>query len=120
MTTSFTVLGNSTVVSANTTSGNTRVTIPAGSVQGAGTWMIDNLDTTNTVIVNIGYGNTIQANLGTGNASTAAGFVVDSYATKYVTLPGSQFNNTPLANVFVVANAVSGTANVMFTPIAFN
>jgi len=82
--------------------------------------MIDNLDTTNGVIVNIGYANTIQANLGNGNASSAAGFAIDAYASKFVTLPGSQYNNNPAANVFVVANAVSGTANVMFTPVSIN
>jgi len=114
----FTPLGNSTVLAANTTSGNARVAISSGSVQGAGQWMIDNLDTANTVIVNIGYANTIQANQGTvGSASTALGFAIDAYASKFVTLPGSEFNNDPAANVFVVANAISGTANVMFTPV---
>ena len=120
MSTPFTLLGNSTVLSANTTSGNTRVTIPVASVGGAGQWKIDNLDNGNTVIVNIGYGNTIQANLGNGTPSTAAGFAVDAYTTKYVILTGSQYNNTPVANVFVVANAVTGTAQVMFTPVAIN
>jgi hypothetical protein len=114
----FTPIGNSTVVAANTSSGNTRVAITRGANAPAiGCFMIDNLDTGNVVIVNIGYSNTIQANQGTGNASTASGFAVSAYATKYITLPASQFNQNPQATVYVAANAVSGTADVMITPI---
>jgi len=117
MSISFLPNGNSTVVTANTTSGSTVVRIPvSASTPQIGAFMIDNLDTGNVVMVNIGYANTVQANQGNATPGTAAGFAVSAYATKYVNLHQGT-NVSPPGNVYVVANAVSGTAQVAFTPV---
>jgi len=117
MSISFLPNGNSTVVTANTSSGSAVVRIPvSASTPQIGAFMIDNLDTGNVVMVNIGYGNTIQANQGNGTPGSAGGFAVSAYATKYVNL-NQGTNVSPPGNIYVVANAVSGTATVSITPV---
>jgi hypothetical protein len=114
----FMLTGNSTVIAGNATSGNTVVTIARGAaVPQIGCFMIDNLDTGNVAIVNIGSDANLRATLGNSTPGTAAGFGVSAYATKYIAFPGSPLNLDPPANVYVAVTTTSGTANVMVTPI---
>jgi len=114
----FTPLGNSTVVAGNATSGNTVVTIQrSAATPQLGCFMIDNLDTGNVAIVNIGYDANLIASLGNATPGTASGFSVSAYATKYITFTGSPLNLNPPANVYVAVTTTSGTANVMVTPV---
>ena len=114
----FTVTGNSTVIAGNATSGNTVVTIArSAAVPQIGCFMIDNLDTGNVAIVNIGSDANLRATLGNATPGTASGFSVSAYATKYITFTGSSLNQTPDAQVYVAVTTTSGTANVMVTPI---
>jgi hypothetical protein len=114
----FMVTGNSTVIAGNATSGNTVVTIArSAAVPQIGCFMIDNLDTGNVAIVNIGSDANLRATLGNATPGTASGFSVSAYATKYITFTGSSLNQTPDAQVYVAVTTTSGTANVMVTPI---
>ena len=115
MSISFLPNGNSTVVTANTSSGSASVAITTAGGTQIGAFMIDNLDTANAVIVNFGYANTVTATVATG-ISNGQGFAVPRASTKYINL--NQSNNfTPPAVIYAVANAVSGTATVSITPV---
>ena len=100
--------GNTVTILANTSSGTTTVSVRATGTQQIGSWMIDNLDTGNSVQVNLGFANTVSAN-------NSQGFGIPARSTKYVNLMSNPV--TPATTVYLVANAVSGTAQVSFTPV---
>jgi hypothetical protein len=114
MSISFLPNGNSTVIAANTTSGAARVALTRAGGTQLGAFMIDNLSA-NAVIFNYSIANTVTANVATG-VSNGQGFAIPAGATKFLDLHQGT-NVTPPATVYVVANAVVGTATVNITPV---
>jgi hypothetical protein len=112
MSISFQQNGLSKTLSANTTSGSTLTTIAATGVTSIGAFMIDNLDAANAVIVNVGYANTITA-----NSVAGTGFAVPARSTKFVNLTQQNNFTAQPATAYLAANAVTGTASVVFTPV---
>ena len=119
MSISFLPNGNLQLLTANTTSGSTLTTVRAGGASQIGAWMIDNLSA-NAVIVNVGFANTVVA-------TASQGFAIPANGTKYLNLhqatnvnyvgANGVVQNTQATTAYLAANAVTGTAQVAFTPV---
>ena len=112
-TTAVQVNGNSSVITANTTSGNTQLVINTvnGSLPGA--FYVVN-SSANIVFVNFDYTGTANAVVATGDQN-GRGISVGTIPVVVNLNQGWQYNPGP---VYVTAVATTGTANVYFTPVA--
>ena len=110
----FQVVGNTGTISANTTSGNTQLTV--GVVNGVrpGAYFLVN-DGPNTAFVNFDYTGSANA-LVASAAQNGRGVCVAVNSPVMVNL-NQNYNPTP-GNLYVTATTAAGNATVWLTPVA--
>jgi len=115
MSISFTPNGNASLIAANTASGSNRISITATKGATIGSFLVVNGDVANIAIVNIGFANTTSAVTPTGTAN-GTGFPILPFESKFLNLH-QESNFNPNTTAYAAANTISGTANVVITPV---
>lgn len=110
--TSIVPAGSTFAIAATTTSSQTYVTAGTNNIAAI---LVENLDATNDVYVNWStVSSTVTATVPSAGLATS-GIAVQANGNKVITInpQGGTFDS----NITVAANAITGTATVLFTPV---
>jgi hypothetical protein len=107
--------GNSSVLEANTTSGNTQIVMNTNNGQYPSVFYVMNDSSSQSVCVNISTSPTANAVVASGDQNGRGIMVYPYYP--IVINAGQKYNQAP-GNIYITAVTPSGTANVYITPVA--
>ena len=109
------VNGNTSVLTANTTSGNTQLVINTNNGFLPGQFYVMNDNANQSVCVNISISPTANAKVASGDQN-GVGIMVYPYYPIVINM--NQGYNPNIGNIYITAVTPTGTANVYITPVA--